>query len=126
MESNGSSSSAGLDQLSKGGQSPQRMPWLFTGLRPYLIIYIIMAVFLASFYLILIVLWSTQVFDHRFFDIRRLGQVDLFVSVLSQAWIVGTISVIAFTVQAIASQLAIWQCLSNFFYTYLSVLTHLI
>jgi hypothetical protein len=74
-----------------------------------------MAMFLASFYLILIVLWSTHTFDHSQFEIKRLGQVKQAVSLLSQAWTVGTISVITFTVQTIASDLAIQQCLLTSF-----------
>ncbi|KAF9510664.1 hypothetical protein BS47DRAFT_49631 [Hydnum rufescens UP504] len=96
----------GSDQSS---QSEERGHWFFAGCQPYIIAYTVTTVFLAAFYLVLIGLWSHHLFDHTLFNIARLGQVNQFVSVLSQAWAVATISVIAFTVQAIASDVAIQQ-----------------
>jgi hypothetical protein len=93
------------------------MPWLFAGLRPHFIVYIVTTAFLASFYLILFVLRFTHVFDRGTFDIKRLGRVNQLISILSQAWAVGTISVIAFAVQAIASDMAICRRSSKPFRT---------
>ncbi|KAF9511968.1 hypothetical protein BS47DRAFT_1127892 [Hydnum rufescens UP504] len=90
-------------------QSQERRHWLFAGPQPYVIAYGVTITLLAAFYLFLIGLWSHHAFDHTLFNISRLGQVNQIVSVLSQAWAVATISVITFTVQAIASDLAIQQ-----------------
>ena len=92
----------------------QKTPWFFTGLRPYFVVCVVTTVLLSSFYLVLIFLWSTHVFDRSLFDINRLGQFGQISSVLTQAWAVGTIAVITFTVQAIASDLAIRRRSSNF------------
>ncbi|KAF9511951.1 hypothetical protein BS47DRAFT_1124939 [Hydnum rufescens UP504] len=91
-------------------QSQERRHWLFAGPQPYIIAYGVTIILLAAFYLLLIGLWSHHAFDHTLFNISRLGQVNQIVSVLSQAWAVATISVITFTVQAIAVDLAIQQC----------------
>ncbi|KAF9510671.1 hypothetical protein BS47DRAFT_50025 [Hydnum rufescens UP504] len=91
-------------------QSQERTHWFFAGHQPYIITYTVTTVFLAASYLLLIGLWSHHLFDHTSFSVARLGQVNQFVSVISQAWAVATISVIAFTVQAIASDLAIQHC----------------
>jgi hypothetical protein len=69
----------------------------------------------STFYLALIALESTHLFDRGLFDINRLGQLDQIVSVLTQAWAVGAIAVITFTVQAIASDMAIRRRSSKLF-----------
>jgi hypothetical protein len=76
--------------------------------------------------MVLIALWSTHVFDRGLFDINRLGQLGQLVSVLMQAWAVGTIAGITFTVQAIASDMAIRRRSSKLLHMHLGVLAHMI
>jgi hypothetical protein len=96
-------------------QSQEQTHWFFVGHQPYIIAYAVTTVFLAAFYLVLIGLQAHHLFDHTLFTIERLGQVNQFASVISQAWAITTISIITFTVQAIASDLSIQHCLSQMF-----------
>ncbi|KAF9513090.1 hypothetical protein BS47DRAFT_987529 [Hydnum rufescens UP504] len=67
-----------LSPLHPGSDQPsqyqQRTHWLLAGSQPYIIAHGVTTVFLASFYLLLIGLWTHHIFDHSLFNIERLGQ----------------------------------------------------
>ena len=111
------------DRPSQGLQLHRKTPWLFTSLRPHFIVYIVTTALLASFYLILGVLWyTTHVFD-TLHDIKRLGRAHQLVLILNMAMTTGIISLIVFAVQAIAADMAIRRRSSKTFRIYASVLT---